>query len=423
MAPRGAGNGSGAAVTVEVVKPQLHGIDRVCLQPGTVDPYQWADLYAKVSGFLAEQSVDIGDHVKEGQLLARIALPESEKEVLRDKAEVEHAEAKVKQMEAKIAAAEADARAAKAMIAFAEAQSKSKTSYRTFRGKQLDRMKELALKDAIDPRLRDESEDQYEAAFSAEIASRESVNSSKQQAEAAESKVGQARADLAEAKAGVRVAEATLGKAQVLFDYTRIVSPYDGVITKRNYLVGAYIRAADQGGNLPLLSVERTDKMRVVIQVPDRDVAFVTVGDPAQVAIDALGGRTFEGQVSRYADAEDPNTRLMRTEVDILNPDGALRRGMYGQTTLILEKGSPKAFTVPTAALEGRAGDGHAAVRVVRDGRIQVIPVRTGTDNGIEAEVLDGILPTDQIVVRSNGAVEDGTPVTVIESSPGGYGH
>jgi hypothetical protein len=104
----------------------------------------------------------------------------------------------------------------------------------------------------------------------------------------------------------------------------------------------------------------------------------------------------------------------MRTEVDLLNPDGQLRRGMYGKVTLALHVGAPSAVRVPSSALVGKAEGGKATVRVVRGDRVHVVPVGYGADNGMEAEILSGLTPADQVVVRAFGAVAEGVPVSVV---------
>lgn len=413
-----AGEGTHGGVSVDVITPQPGGIERVCVQPGTVEPFESADLFAKVSGFLAEQSVDIGTRVKRGQVLARISLPEFEKQAIRDAAKVDDAKAKVQQAEARVKSAQADYRAARAQVAFTEADVKAKSAYREFRQKQANRMKELSAQSAIDERVVDEKEDQYQAAVGAELAAKERINTAKSQAEAAQAKIAQAQADLAEAKADVGVADAELEKTKVWLNYGVITSPYDGVITRRSFFPGDFIRSAEAGGvNTPLLSVDRTDKMRVVVQVPDRDVPYVTVGDPVTLHIDALPGRTFSAKVSRYAQSEDPSTRLMRTEVDVPNPDGVLSRGMYGRATIVLDAGAPHAVRIPSTAVAERGADGRAAVRVVRDGRVHLAHVTLGSDNGIEVEVTSGLAPSDRVVVRSSAPVQEGTEVNVSEAA------
>src|SRR5581483_2790980 len=137
-------------VGVEVIQPSQGGIQRVCVQPGSVEPFEYADLYAKASGYLVEQTVDIGSRVKKGDVLARISVPEYEKRVSRDDARVRDANAKVKQMDAHLAAARAESRAADASVVFANVLVRAKTAYRQYRFKQLTRFKELLRERAIE---------------------------------------------------------------------------------------------------------------------------------------------------------------------------------------------------------------------------------------------------------------------------------
>ncbi len=416
-------------VAVEVVTPRSGGIDRVCVQPGTVEPFKCADLYAKVSGFLVEQSVDIGSRVKEDQVLVRIAVPEYEKQVQRDQARVRAADAKVRQMEAHLTAAQSEAKSAEASVTLAHVLVRAKKAYRQYREKQLTRYKELAEKNAIEPRVVDEQEDYYLSAQEAENAAKENVNATIERVATTKAKITQAEADLDESKAEVGVAVAELERARVLLDYTVIKSPYTGVVTRRSFDIGAFIKSADQGASVPLLVVERTDVMRVVVQVPDRDVPYVSLGDPAVIEIDALPGVAYETRgadkvaISRWAESEDPATRTMRTEVDVMNTDGRLKSGMYGRATLILQAGAPTAVRVPTSAVVSRSGPGNGAVRVVRGDRIQTVPVTLGADNGVEVEVLGGLTTEDRVVVRTSGPVDDGAAVTVAGAKAAPAGH
>lgn len=413
-----AGEAKSEVPAVDVVHPQAGGVDRICVQPGTVEPYESADLYAKVSGFLAEQFVDIGDHVKKGQILAKISVPEFEKQVEKDRATVAHSEAKIKQMEAHVQAAIAQADAAQAQVDFAKADLQAKTAYREFRAKQFHRIKDLRDQKAVDDRLVDEKEDQLAAALSAENAALASIATAQRQSDAARANVIRAQADLEDAHAELNVARAELAKSEVLLNYTIITSPYTGVITHRQYFPGDFIRSAEDGpGKGPLLSVERTDLMRIVIQVPDRDVPFVDPGDQARVEIDALYGRTYDAKVSRCAFSEDGNTRTMRTEVDVPNTDGALRRGMYGRSTLILEPASKSSVTVPSTALVERTGSHEGKLRIVRNGHLQFMNVKIGTDDGVRVEVTEGLMPDDEVVVRTNTPVADGDAVTARQLS------
>lgn len=424
---------SESSTRVEVISPRPGGLDRVCVQPGTVEPFEAADLYAKVSGFLVEQPVDIGSRVNEGDVLARLAVPEQDKQVQKDTAEVRRAEAKVGQANAAIVTAEADLRSAGAAVALAQAELKSKASYRSYRRKQLDRVKGLFAERAIDAKLVDEQEDQHEAALAAELAAGEGINAAKQKEAAAKAKVDQARADKAYAESDVAVAKSQLEKTLILAEYSVVKSPYTGVITRRNFNRGDFIRSADAGGErTPLFSVERTDVMRVVLSVPDRDVPFTNCGDQATVQIDALPGVVFKTAgrepvaISRIAESEDTHSRTMRTEIDLKNAKGLLRRGMYGRVTLVLQPGDSHAVRIPSTALNGKPDGGKGKVRVVRDGHIQTVPVQLGADNGIDQEVLAGLTAGEQVVVRTTSPVDDGEPVSVADAKPasgGAIGH
>ena len=180
----------------------------------------------------------------------------------------------------------------------------------------------------------------------------------------------------------------------------------------RHFHRGAFILAADQGGTVPLLTVARTDMMRDVIQVPDTDVPYVNKGDKATIEIDALPGKKFVGEVSRIATAEHPRQKTMRVEVDLPNPDDLLREGMYGGATIELEHPS-NALTVPSSALVEKGDNQHGKLHVVRDGKIRLLSVTLGQDDGRHMEIVKGLEPNDQVVVSVRGTIEEGVPAIV----------
>lgn len=417
--PTGHERGNRPGVKVDVITPKSGGIPRRCTQPGSVEPFAAAALYAKVFGQLKTLTVDIGDRVKKGDLLAEIEIPEHEAQVAKNKAKIDDANAKLKQNEARKAEAEAEARAADASVTLATIMVKAKTAFRQYRGRQLERIKMLVANKAEDQRLQDEQEDYYLSALEAENAAKEKVNAEQERATAARVKITRVLADIEAAKADIEVAKAELTNSEVWVRYGKIHSPYDGVITQRGYLQGDFIKAGDQSGSLPILTVSATDVLRVVIPVPDRDVPFVAPGKPAILTFDALPGTTYQTAgankvvVTRLADAEDYQTRLMRVEVNVQNTDGRLKQGMYGRATLILTDGTPGALQIPSAALTGRADEGKGTCRVVRDGKIQTTPVKYGMDDGVDVEILSGLTLQDQVVTGTSAPVSDGTPVSV----------
>jgi RND family efflux transporter MFP subunit len=397
---------------VEVVHPRSGGLERKLSQVCAVHAFEHAQLYAKISGFLKEQSVDIGDRVKRDQLLAVIDVPEILKAVDQAAALLDQSNAMVKVAEAKIRSAESMKKASIAMLGQRKAEVAAKTAFREYRYKQEERIRGLVEKNAVERKLLDEAIDQYEASVGDEKAAQAAILTAEADVSAKQAQIEQAQADLIDARANVEVSKANLEKAQVMASYTKITSPYDGVVTLRSFHRGDFIRSASEGGSIPLLAVARTDLMRVVIPVPDTQTPFVTKGDKATITVYGLEGRKFEGDVSRFSESEDAQDRAMRTEVDLPNNDGKLREGMYGLATILLEPASAKAVTVPSSSLLKQSGTGAGEVYVVRDGKAHKTAVQIGKDNGNEAEVDTGLSTADVVIARYNGALADGTVVT-----------
>ncbi len=310
-----------AGTTVQVVKPKMGGVEHTTYEPGTVRSFEFAPLYTKVSGYLKELLVDRGDRVKVGQLLAKIYDPELDVAVLQAQASLEHAQAMVTQSEAKLKTALAGVQAAEAQETSAKAKLDEAVAQRTYRKRALDRVTDLAGRNAVEQKLVDESEDQYMSSLASELAAQAGIKTAEAQYAEATAAVELAKADIVTAKSEVAVARANLDKSKVMVDYTRIESPYDGVVTQRGDGVhkGAFVRSATEGNQEPLLTVARTDLMRMIVQVPDRDVPFVDPGDPAIIKLDSLPDRVFTGKVSRIAEAEDDKDRAMRVEIDMVN--------------------------------------------------------------------------------------------------------
>jgi RND family efflux transporter MFP subunit len=367
-------------------------------------------LFAKVSGYLGVQHVDIGARVKQGDLLAEIDVPELVREVEAAVATCHRAQARVKQAEASVATAIADQHAAESRIAQAKAEVEKCQSGTDLCKKQLDRITDLSGKKGIEARVVDEKVCELQTAQASQRAAESSVAASQQQAIAAESRVVLAKSDLEVAKADEEIAEAQLQRAKVMASYMKITSPYDGVVTCRNFHRGEYIRSPDQGGQIPLLEVDRTDKMRVVVRVPERDVPFVQAGDKASVRFDALPQRVFTAPVARVAMTEDPATRSMLAEIDLPNTEGIVCDHMYGRVEIALEE-APQGVTVPSACLAGDVANGQSKVFVVENGQAKERPVQVGRDTGAEVEVLSGLTPSDAVVLRPPGGLTSGVPV------------
>jgi RND family efflux transporter MFP subunit len=387
-------------------------MERIVDMPGTIRAKEFALLHAKVSGYLKELRVDRGDRVKKGQVLAQIYVPELDVAVLRAQASLQHAQAMARQAEARIKTAQAGVTGAEAKQKEAASKLEEAVAKRTYRKKALDRITELARRNAVEPRLVDEDEDQYMASIASEHAAESGILTADARLVEAKAAVELAEADLVTAKAEVAIADATLKNAQVMQSYTQIEAPFDGVITFRGEGVhpGAFIRSASDGVSEPLLTVACTDRMRTIIEIPDPDVPYCNPGDPATIRVDAIPGRTFKGVVSRMSDSEDLKNRTMRVEVDLHNPDGVLRDGMYGRGIIELEPPS-KNLTIPSTCLIEQNDKGVGAVFAVRDGKVKKLPVRVGKDNGVRVEILSGLSESDALVAQITPAITEGVEV------------
>lgn len=406
------------AVAVQVVHPEANGVARISEQPGVVHPFEWTDVYSKVSGYfsLDRQPLEIGARVKEGDVIADIYSPELEKAVEQCQASLAQAKAVVNEMNARLLAAKAEEKAAEATVQQAIAETERDTALLTLRRKEHKRFQELFVARSIDEQLVDEKQDAYEAAVAAVDAAKANEHTAEAQVAVAKANVERANADLTTAQAKVQVAQADLDRAQVFLDYTHFRAPFDGVITLRNVHRGDFIQVGVRTDDGPLYRLARTDVMRVIVEVPDRIAPFVEAGDKAEVFLDSLPGRKFEGQVARISYAEDNKTRTMRCEVDLKNDEGLLRSGMYGLARIIAQTPSSDAVRIPSSCLVGKVEGGVGSVYVVRDGHAHLTEVVVGYDDGDVAEILKGLTTSDRVVTR-NSSVQDGFPVVVEDAA------
>jgi len=238
-----------------------------------------------------------------------------------------------------------------------------------------------------------------------------------------------ARQDVDIAYSKFEEAKANVAQLRAIQSYTRIVAPFDGVITERFVDPGALIHAGGQqsatapmqgparpgGTAAPVVSVARLDKLRIYVYVPQAEVDFIHDGMPATVKVQGFGGARFTGTVTRYAHSLDLATRTMLTEVDLENPQRKLFPGMYANVTLVLERDAD-ALRLPDSAV---GGDRSHTVLVVRNGRLKEVPVTTGINDGRYVEITSGLTSKDLVVQTFSTALLPGEEVKVNEASVG----
>ncbi len=361
--------------------------------PGTTAAITEAYIYARANGYLKKRYVDIGDHVKKGQLLGLIDAPDLD-------AQVDQARQQLRQ-------AEAD-----------EAQQQAQLDLRRV---TWERWQTLVAKGVFSRQDGDQRETDYRAQL----------------------------ATVASAQRNVESFRANLARAISLQSYERVTSPFDGIVTQRNTDIGALVGSggtstppptnssnSGTGGSASvatsntsgttgsnstsatpstgqasggaLFAVAQVDKLRILVAVPEGYSTSIVTGMPAQVYLQERVGKPLYGTVTRATHEIDPNTRTMLTEVDLDNRNGSLNPGMYTVVTFTQVRGTAP-ITVPGDAVVVRQD--RTMVAVVRDMKVQMVPVEIGRDYGPSVEVLSGLHDGDHVITTVTDGVREGAKV------------
>jgi RND family efflux transporter MFP subunit len=219
----------------------------------------------------------------------------------------------------------------------------------------------------------------------------------------------------AQARANLAAADANVQRLRQLEGFKRVVAPFAGVITRRNVDVGDLIDAGGGSGRAMFL-LSQTDPLRVYVNVPQTYAQLVKPGQEVKVTMSELLGRTFRGEVARTAASIDASTRTMQVEVTLPNRDGVLMPGAYVQVLLPLQ--ASRAMTIPTNALMIR-GEGMRVALVDSENRIRLRPIKIGRNYGESLEVLEGVAPTDQLVLNPSDSLAEGDVVAVAPPAKG----
>jgi RND family efflux transporter MFP subunit len=280
------------------------------------------------------------------------------------------------------------------------------------------RVEELVKSTALQPQMKEEADLELATSKAALDTARAQVKTRNERQQAA-------IRDKEVAVSKVEVAQAELNNLDVLAQFTTIRAPFNGVITKRWVDSGDTIKDAA----MPLLTIQRTDKVRVLLDIPERYVPLVNstelypnpngLGDLVEVSIAALTERVpaqqLKGPITRISHALDPVTRTMRAEVHLDNRAGHLRPGMYGTASVLLEE-LYHVITIPSTALVRR--DGRMVVycvdiedREAMVGRARVKEVRLGFDDGKRVQIREGLLGDELVIAKGNGVIHEGDEV------------
>lgn len=378
-------------------------------QPCSLVAGRTVSLYARVSGIITRRNVELGDHVAKGDVLAEIDAPEVADEVLLAQADADETKAGRLQAEARMDAAKAKVDQARADVAQSEAEIEAAESKVAYRNKVFARISKLAEERKVDMATADETEEQLREAQAAE-------RSAKNLRKTAEAKVGVAAAELEASVAALQVAKLRAEAAQRHLErirrhteYLQIRAPIDGAVAEVNANVGYLTTGGGKGERLFVLST--SDKLVAITNLPERDALRVKVGNSATVRFDALPERTIAAKISRMAYAFDTATRTLRAEIDLPNPKGLLRPGMFGIVAIPLET-HPQVLTLPQATPRARDASGRFTVYRVVEGRTAEAHIEILSER-VDSMEIKGLSEGDIVILDANEARHDGAPVEI----------
>lgn len=221
-----------------------------------------------------------------------------------------------------------------------------------------------------------------------------------------------AKQDVDVAKAAAESAKHLRDSRKALLEYTKVYAPFDGTVTARFVDPGALVQAATGSATqaVPLVTVMDMETVRVYVNVPQEVAYLVKPGTPATLTVREQPGLEIKATITRTTEALDPATRTLLVEIDVPNAEHKLQPGTYVNVTLLLRERS-NALVIPPAALVSRDNGKEKAVFVVEQDRARLVPVKTGIDNGVWVEVLEGLTGNEDVVVVGKSGLQDGQAV------------
>jgi RND family efflux transporter MFP subunit len=350
-----------APPSVEVAKVASKKLAITVRLPGELQAYESVAVFPKVTAYVDSIAVDRGSRVKKGQLMARLVAPE----VAAQRAEAQ----------SKLQAAEAQR---------AEAEAKLGSDESTY-----DRLKSASATPGV------VAGNDLEVAKRAVDADRARVQASRESAEAAKS---------------------ALKSVAELEGYLQVRAPFEGIVTERNVHPGSLVGPAGSASNsaMPMVRVEKSDKLRLVVAIPERYAAGIAAGTKVDFSVPAFPSQAFSGTVARIAHSVDVKTRTMPVELDVNNGTGRLSSGMFPSALWPVRRSDATLF-VPVSAV-ARTTEATFVIRI-RDGTTEWVNVETGELDGKFIEVFGPLQQGDVVAVRGSDELRPGNRVAVKEAS------
>jgi RND family efflux transporter MFP subunit len=357
-----------AAIATALVAPVTRGdLSSTLIVAGEFQPYQEVDLHAKVSGYIRRINVDIGDRVKNGEVLAVLEVPELNAQVAASKAQIQHSQAEIARAQSEVAYAQAD------YVAVHDAYTRLAEAAKRRPGL-------IAEQELDDARAKDQD---------------------------AEAKINVAKSAFEATQGQLAVSKADNQRVQSLEDYSIVTAPFTGVVTMRYADVGSLIQAGTTSNTQsePVVRVAQSDLLRLRMPVPEEDAPYIHIGGEMQIRVKATG-RSFTGKVIRFTRELNTSTRTMLAEVDVPNPELTLISGMYAETTITLQHKSG-VLIVPADAVVKQGGSSYV-LEVDSQNKVAKIPVVTGIAGANRVEITKGVSEGQSVIVSGQSNYETG---------------
>ncbi len=389
--------------TVQVINPPIRNIVRVVGQPSFIEAFERTSVYPKLTAYIKEWKVDIGDKVKKNQVLATLFVPELEEDhktkmatVELDKERVDLAQKLVEVADANVKAADASLKEARAILDKFEAEVERWDS-------EVKRLDHEVKRGIIDPQVLLESTNQWKASIAARGAAKATIMRAEAELLSRQAALEKAKVDVSVALAALVVAESEERRLQAWVGYLVLPAPFDGVIVTRNANTFDFVlptsgdpTAMDHSTHLspsgkaaPIYVVDRTDKVRIFVDIPEQDANYVTVGTKATVLAKAYRDEPIAGTVTRTSWALNIKSRTLRAEIDLPNPNSQLLPGMFAYAKVLIER--PGVRALPLSALT-HAGEKTFCWKY-NNGRAIRTEIQTGVRDGEWIEVTNIQLP------------------------------
>jgi membrane fusion protein (multidrug efflux system) len=374
--------------TVPVSRVVSKDVDRQLKLPGEVRAYQDVAIYPKVQGFVETITVDRGSVVRRGQLLIRMSAPELASRTAEAQARVSATREQRLEMEARV---------------------------RSVREQKAEAAAKLAADEGTYRRLKAASATPGVVAENDVDISRQNVEANKARVRALEENERAALAVVQSQSQNEKAAASSARSVRDIEAYLNIPAPFDGIITERNVDKGSLAGPSSGGGGTPMLRVQQISKLRLVVAVPEADVAGVTLSDRINFTVPAFPGQTFSGVVARISHTLDEKTRTMPVEVDVINDSALLAPGMFPEVVWPAKRLQPSLF-VPTSAIAVTTE--RTFVVRLRNGAVEWVDVKRGVSSGDLVEVFGDLAENDVVATRGTDELRVGVHINIKESSP-----